>query len=87
MSDWKDRFEGEVDELRGIRDELKLQVHLGKMDAQERFQKAEKDWEHLEAKLKQLADAGRESTEEVGEAARLLVDEIRAGYRHVRDLL
>jgi hypothetical protein len=87
MSDIQDRIQNEVDELRSLRDELKLKVHLGKMDAQERFEKAEKDWEHLEAKLKVLADAGRESAEDVGQAARLLVDEIRAGYRHVRELL
>lgn len=87
MSDWNERLQREVDELRGLRDDLKLQVHLGQMEAQSRFEKAEKDWEHLEAKLKVLADASREAAEEVGDAARLLVDEIRAGYRHVRELL
>lgn len=87
MSNWRERIHEEVDELRGLRDDLKLQVHLGQMEAQARFEKAEKDWEHLEAKLKVLAGASRESAEEVSEAAGLLVDEIRAGYRHVRDLL
>jgi len=87
MSDWNERIQREVDELRGLRDELKLQMHLAKMGAQERFEKAEKDWERLESKLGVLADAGRESADEVGEAARLLVDEIRAGYRRVRELL
>jgi len=87
MSDIDERIRREVDELRGMRDELKLKMHLGRMDAQERFERAEKDWERLESKLKVLADAGRESADDVGEAARLLVDEIRAGYRHVRELL
>jgi len=87
MSDWNDRLRSQVDELRGLRDDLKLQVHLGKLEARERFEKTEKDWGHLEAKLKQLADASRESADDVGEAARLLADEIREGYRHVRSLL
>jgi hypothetical protein len=87
MSDIDERIQREVDELRTTRDELKLKVHLGKMEARERFEKAEKDWERLEAKLKVLADAGRESAEEVGQAAKLLVDEIRAGYEHVRERL
>ncbi len=87
MSDWKERISKEVGELRAVRDELKLQVHLAKMDGQERFERAEKDWEQLEAKLEVLAGAGRESAESVGEAAKLLVDEIRTGYRHVRELL
>ena len=87
MSDLKDRIRKDAEELRGLRDDLKLQVHLGKMEAQQRFEKAEKDWEHLEAKLKLLAEASRKNADEVGEAARLLVDEIREGYRHVRSLL
>ena len=87
MSDWTDRIREEADELRGLRDDLKLQLHLGRMEAQERFEKVEKDWEHLEAKLKLVAEASRESSDEVGEAARLLVEEIREGYRHVRSLL
>jgi len=87
MSDWNERLHREVDELRGLRDDLKLQVHLGQMEAQSRFEKAEKDWEHLEGKLKVLSGASREAADEVGDAARLLVDEIRAGYRHVRKLL
>ena len=87
MSDLRDRIHKDAEELRGLRDDLKLQVHLGKMEAQQRFEKAEKDWEHLEAKLKLLAEASRESSDEVGEAARLLVEEIREGYHHVRKLL
>jgi hypothetical protein len=87
MSDWNERLHKEVDELRGLRDDLKVQVHLGKMEAQERFAKAEKDWDQLEGKLKRLAEASRESAGEVGEAARLLVDQIREGYRHVKEML
>ena len=54
MTDWNERLQHDLEELRGARDELKLQVHLGKMDAQERFEKAEKDWEHLEAVMMDL---------------------------------
>lgn len=87
MSEVSDRIHEEVEELRGLRDDLKLQVHLAKMEAQDRFQKAEQSWEHLEAKLRLLASESRESAGEVGEAAKLLVDEIRESYRHVRGLL
>jgi len=87
MSEWNERLRKEVDELRGLRDDLKVRVHLAKMDAQDRFQKAERSWEQLETKLRQLGDASKESAEDVSQAARLLVDEIREGYRHVRDKL
>lgn len=87
MSSLNERIQKEVDELRGLRDDLKVQVHLGKLDAQDRFAEAEKNWEHLEGKLKVLADASRETAEEVGEAARLLAGEIRNGYDHIRKLI
>jgi len=87
MPELSERMKEQVEELRGLRDELKLKVHLGKMEAQERFQNAEKSFERLEAKLKLLASESRDSAEDVGEAARLLIDEIRQGYRHVRELL
>lgn len=87
MSDWNDRIQAEVEELRGRRDELKLKVHLGKREAQERFEQAEKSWEHLESKLAVLASEARAQASEVGQAAKLLLEEIRDGYQHIRKLL
>jgi hypothetical protein len=82
-----DKFQAEVEELRALRDDLKVQVHLGKMEAQRRFEKAEKDWEHLEGKLRALGSASRESLGDVREAAKLLLAEIRESYRHIRKAL
>lgn len=84
MSDWKHRIEAEVRELRGLRDEVRLRVHLGKMEAREAFEQAEKRWEHLEAKLALIATESKHAAGEVGDAARLLIEEIRAGYDQVR---
>jgi BMFP domain-containing protein YqiC len=77
----------DVDTLRGIRDELKLQMHLGQAEARERFEALEQRWHHLEAKLRQLRDASRHELKDVGAAAQVLVDEIREGYRHVKSLI
>ncbi len=87
MSDLKDRIQAEADELRSLRDELRVQIHLAKLEAQERYEAAEKSWEHLEAKLNLLASETRASAQDVGDAARLLLDEIREGYEHVRKLV
>lgn len=87
MSEIDERIRREVDELRAARDELKLKLRLGQMDARERYEKAEKDWERLEGKLKVLAEAGREAAGDVNEAVGLLLEEIRSGYRRVRELL
>jgi hypothetical protein len=87
MADWSKRIEEEVEELRGLRDDLRVQVHLAKMEAQERWEKAEEDWESLEGKLRQLAADSREELHEIGEAARLLASQIRESYRHIRERL
>ncbi len=87
MADLSDAIRDEVEELRGLRDDLRLQIHLAKMEAQERWEKAEEDWDNLEAKLSQVASESREAMEDVGQAVKLLVGEIRDGYRHIRDLL
>ncbi|NNL67313.1 MAG: hypothetical protein HKP30_13780 [Myxococcales bacterium] len=87
MTDLNEKIQEELDELRGLRDDLKVQVHLGKLEAQERFEQAEKSWAHVEGKLKVLANESRESAESVGEALKLTLSEIRDAYRNLRELL
>ena len=87
MSELADKIGRELDELRTLRDELRIQVHLGKKDAQGYWEKAEKSWNHLEGRLKVLGEVTQESAEEVGEAARLLADEIRHAYKHLKAFL
>jgi uncharacterized protein YjbJ (UPF0337 family) len=83
----KDRVESEVDELMTLRDELKLKVHLGKMEAQELWEDLEKHWDQAEGKLKVLADASAEAAGNVGDAAEMVVAEVRSGYEKLRNLL
>ncbi len=87
MADLNEKIREEIDELRGMRDELQVRIHLAKLEAKERWQKTEKDWEHLEGRLKVLANEGREAADNVAEALKLTAREIREGYRHIRDLL
>lgn len=81
------RLEAEAKELRTLRDELRVQVHLGQRDAQDLWSHLEDRWQHAEAKLRQVGGASREAAEDVGEAARLVLDELRAGYQKIRELL
>jgi hypothetical protein len=90
-SDLRTRIEAEIkselDSLRAARDELRVQVHLGAVEAREAWEKAEKGWSHLEGRLKVLSDATQESLEDIGGAVEMLGEEIRKGYQHVRKLL
>jgi len=83
----RERLERELEDLRTTRDELRVRVHLGKMDAQTQWEQVEKQWQHLEAKLKVVGDAGRDVAEDVGEAANLAIEEMKEGYAKLRKLL
>jgi CBS domain-containing protein len=87
MSDWKARIQREIDELRRVRDELKVRMHLAKAEAKDRWNELEHQFHNLEAKGHQIAQASEEPLREVREAAKLLVDQIRDGYRRIRESL
>ena len=83
MSTVQERLHNEVDRLRQTRDELRVQIDLGKMEASDVWQDVEERWERLEGKLRVMADESKEVAEDVGEAATLLVNEIREGLSKV----
>jgi len=83
----RERLEQELEDLRTTRDELRVRVHLGKMGAKEQWEQVEKQWQHVESKLKIVGEAGREIAEDVGEAANLAIEEVKDGYAKLRKLL
>jgi len=87
MPDWKAKLQREIDELRRVRDELKVRIHLAKADAKDRWDQLDHQFRRLEAKGHQIAQASEEPLRDLRDAAHLLVDEIREGYRRIRDAL
>lgn len=87
MSELNEKIHEEVDALKRVRDELRVQIHLGKAEAKERWEEAEKSWHHLEARLRQLREESREPVDDIAKAARNLAHEIREGYRHIKRTL
>ena len=81
------RFDDELRQLQRVRDELRVQVHLGKAEAQELWDKLEHRFADAESKAKVLARRAEAPVQDVADAARLLIDEIRSGYRTLRGLL
>lgn len=84
MTELGERLKEEVNTLRRIRDELRVQVALGQAEVRDRWELTEKRWHELEGRMKLLREASRTEAKEIGTAARLLVDEIREGYEHLR---
>jgi hypothetical protein len=67
----------EVDALARLRDELRLQLHLGKLEAKDEFHRLEERWRGLMA-------AAVESASDAAGRVRGLLGEIRDGYRALR---
>ena len=77
--EWRDRLDAEIETLRQARDELRVQLHLAAAEAREVWVKVESKWGHLEGRMKQVGEATQESAEDIEEAAKTLLEEIRVG--------
>jgi hypothetical protein len=82
-----DRLKGEFENLRTLRDDLRVRIHLAKAEVRDQWEDLEKDWQRVEGRMKAIGDSSRESAKEVGEAAGLLVEELRDAYRRLRETL
>ena len=80
-------IEALVEGLRQQRDALKVQLHLGKLEAQEEWAEMEKKLEHLRAKARAAGNESHEVSQDVFAAAKLMADEIKRGYERIRKRL
>ena len=87
MSEKGRAFEAEIETLKTLRDELRVQLNLAGKEARDLFAKTETSWRELEARAEVVAKESRGALRDVGEAARSLIDEIQEAYRHIRKLL
>lgn len=76
-----------LERLRRERDELRVQMELGKAEFREEWTELEKKWERLESRLSGAAKEAKESSEDVGAAFGVLTDELAQAYRNIRSRL
>ena len=81
------RFAEELDELRRVRDELRVKVQLGKAEAKDLWEKTEHKLKEFERKVQSISNQAEAPLHDIGDAAKLLVDEIRDGFRRIRSSL
>jgi CBS domain-containing protein len=84
LSDWIER---EIQDLSRVRDELKVQLHLGKGEARKRWEDLERTLQTLQRKAKQAAGAAEKPLREVEQDLRKLVKDLRDGYQQIRKSL
>ncbi len=83
MNDVISKMEEMLEEIRKQRDELQVKLHLAGMEAKEEWHVLEQKLNQLEAKTKELGGAAAESSQDIGAAAKLLGEEILAGFRNI----
>ena len=76
-----------LDELKTQRDEIAVKVHLARQDARDEWDKLEKKLAHLRARAEVVGKEAGTAAEDVGVAARQLVDELKKGYERVRRMV
>jgi CBS domain-containing protein len=77
----------EFDELRRMRDELEVRIHLARADLRDEWQKLEGGLRDLERHTKQVARAAKQPLHRLEADARQLARDLRDGYRRIRDAL
>ena len=86
-----DRVKEECSELLGKlkqeRDELNLQMHLAKAEAHDEWERLEVKWKHFQSKAASVGDVAAETSKDVGAATRILADELKRGYQHIREAI
>ncbi len=81
MSELRKRLEEEFEKLKTHRDELRVKLDLGKMEARDAWQELDGKWGEIESKLKQLAHASSDTADEVKSTAGEMVDDAKAGLK------
>jgi hypothetical protein len=73
--------------LAELRDDLKVRIHLGEMDARDQWQKLEPTWWELQRKVVAVERASAGAVQEITAAANLLIEELFKGYDRIRKVL
>ncbi len=83
----KKEYRDSVDFLRRERDEIKLKIHLGNAEIRDQWDEVEKKWEHFQARAEIVGRITKDSAKEVGEASKIVGEELKNSYRRIRDSL
>lgn len=76
-----DKLQARLDELRKLRDEIKVRIHLGELDARDAFLKIEPAVDKAELELKHVAKGAAHA---VANAATVTIDGLVKSLRAIR---
>jgi hypothetical protein len=82
--DMKEEIASLTETLAKQRDEIKLKIHLGKMEVKDEWENAEKKWDHFRSKSAEIGSASKDAAADVGVALKLLGEELGHAYTKIR---
>lgn len=79
-------FDDVLSELKQKRDELRVQLNLGKREMQDEI---DEEWREFQAKFRDFSAKAelKETRDEIGEELGELAEDLKRGYRRIRDAL
>ena len=83
MKDFKVYIEEMLEDLKEERDELRVRLHLAKLEGSEEWQKLESKMAKLESRAKEIGGATVEASQDMGAAAKILAEEVRDGFKKI----
>jgi len=87
MSEAKTALATLMGELKRQRDELRLKMHLGGMEARDEYDRLSQKCDQLSDQYEPLTDAVSETSHNTVDALRLLADELKLGFQRVSKAL
>ena len=82
--DIKSELEKTRDALQQQRDEIRVQIHLAKMDVKEEWESTETQFLALEAKIKEIKADASDAKKDIAASAKQLLEDIQAAYHRIR---
>lgn len=85
FDDYKKQLEKTAAQLKTQRDELKVQLNLGKAEARQEWQQLEDKWENFQFKSGKVFNEMGQTSDEVLETLKILGSELKDGYKRIRE--
>jgi hypothetical protein len=85
--DWRAKWQQVLTDLERERDELKLKIHLAKAEGRDEWARIDQKLDELRFRAGAAGSEAKDAMDDVGEAAKKLADEIKAGLDRIRKTL
>lgn len=75
----------ELEDLKRMRDEIRVQAHLARADAKDAWVRLEKIWAEVEKQIRMVERESQTAGDQMSSALKKLLGELRSGYEKLRD--